>query len=363
VRNHPPKRIASLVLALLAVGGLAACGSEKTTTSGSASTASSASAPTTPVTVRLGYFPNVTHATALVGVNKGLFQKNLPSRAKLETKTFTVGTAAMEALFADAIDVTYVGPSPTINAYEKSKGEALRIVSGATSGGASLVVKPTISAPADLKGKKVASPGLGGTQDVALRAWLKDQGFKTDVAGGGDVSIVPQDNALTLDAFKSGAIDAGWVPEPWATRLVQEGGGKVLVDEKSLWPGGKWVTTHIVVSTKFLKENPDVVEAIVKGELDAEALIKASPAEAQAAVGAEIEKITTKKVGEAALTASFKNLEFTADPVASSLKKQYDDASRLSLLKDATTPLDKIYDLTILNKVLKDKGLAPASGL
>jgi NitT/TauT family transport system substrate-binding protein len=331
--------------------GLAACGGTTKTAA-----PATAAAPTKRVTVRLGYFPNVTHATALVGVNKGLFKKDLPSRATLETKTFTVGTAAMEALFADAVDMTYVGPSPTINAYEKSKGEALRIVAGATSGGASLVVKPAIAAAADLKGKKIASPGLGGTQDVALRAWLKDQNLKTDVTGGGDVSIVPQDNAVTLDAFKSGAIDGGWVPEPWATRLVQEGGGKVLLDEKTLWPAGKWVTTHIVVSTKFLKDNPDVVEGIVKGELDAEALIKSSPAEAQAAVGSEIEKITTKKVGEAALTASFKNLEFTNDPIASSLKKQYDDATRLSLLKDASTPLDKIYDLTILNKLLKANG-------
>jgi NitT/TauT family transport system substrate-binding protein len=222
VRHHLLPRAGIAGLALLTLTGLAACGSDTKTAATATTAAGTATtpAPTKPVTVRLGYFPNVTHATALVGVNKGLFQKALPSRATLETKTFTVGTAAMEALFADAVDITYVGPSPTINAYEKSKGEALRIVSGATSGGASLVVKSTIAAAGDLKGKKIASPGLGGTQDVALRAWLKDQNLKTDVTGGGDVSIVPQDNALTLDAFKSGAIDGGWVPEPWARRAA-----------------------------------------------------------------------------------------------------------------------------------------------
>jgi NitT/TauT family transport system substrate-binding protein len=351
-----PRAAAVAGLAILSLTGLAACGDDTPSSSTATTAGATTVAPTKPVTVRLGYFPNVTHGTALVAVNKGIYTKDLPKRATLETKTFTVGTAAMEALFADAVDITYVGPSPTINAYEKSKGEALKIVSGATSGGASLVVKPTITSAADLKGKKIASPGLGGTQDVALRAWLKTQNLKTDVAGGGDVSIAPQDNAQTLDAFKAGSIDGGWVPEPWATRLVQEGGGKVLLDEKTLWPQGRWVTTHIVVSQKFLKENPDVVEAVVKAELEAEQLIKDDPAAAQAAIGAEIEKITTKKVGEASLTASLKNLEFTSDPVTSSLKKQYDDAKGLNLLKDATTPLDGIYDLSILNKLLKAAG-------
>ena len=163
-------------------------------------------------------------------------------------------------MFSGALDASFIGPNPAINGYAKSKGEALRIVAGTTSGGASLVVREGINAPADLQGKTLATPSLGNTQDVALRAWLKDQGFATDTAGGGDVHITPQDNADTLAAFKTGAIDGAWVPEPWATRLVNEGGGHVLVNEKDLWPDGKFVTTHLIVTTEFLDEHPDTVK-------------------------------------------------------------------------------------------------------
>src|SRR5438309_333390 len=144
---------------------------------------------------------------------KGIFAKDRASNVTLKTSTFNAGPAAVEALFAGAIDATYIGPSPAINAWQKSNGSAIRIIAGATSGGASLVVKPTITSPADLKGKKIASPQLGNTQDVALRAWLKKQGFTTNPEGGGDVAILPQDNAQTLTTFKAGDIDGAWVPE------------------------------------------------------------------------------------------------------------------------------------------------------
>jgi NitT/TauT family transport system substrate-binding protein len=200
-------------------------------------------------TLRLGYFPNVTHAPAILGVENGTFAKALGKDVGLETKTFNAGPAAVEALLAGALDASYIGPNPAINAFAKSKGEAIRIIAGATSGGAALVVKPSITKAADLKGKKVASPQLGNTQDVALRAWLGEQGLKTNPQGGGDVSILPQENSQTLDTFKAGDIDGAWVPEPWVSRLVQEGSGKVLVDEKELWPGGRFVTTHLIVRT------------------------------------------------------------------------------------------------------------------
>ena len=156
-------------------------------------------------------------------------------------------------MFADAIDITFIGPNPAINAYAKSNGEAVRVISGSTSGGAFLVVRPDINTAQDLKGKKIATPSLGNTQDVALRAWLKSNGLATDTAGGGDVSVVPQENAQTLETFIAGTIDGAWVPEPWATRLIQDGGAKVLVDERDLWPDGKYVTTHLLVATKFLR--------------------------------------------------------------------------------------------------------------
>ncbi len=302
-----------------------------------------------PTTVRLGYFPNVTHATALVGVESGIFKSALGPDT-LETKTFNAGPAAVEALFSGALDATYIGPNPAINAYVQSNGEAIRIISGATSGGALLVVKPSITGPADLKGKKLASPQRGGTQDVALRYWLKANNLKADLEGGGDVSIVPQENAQTLETFRSGQIDGAWAPEPWATRLVQEGGGKVLVDERSLWPEGRFVTTHLVVRTKFLKDHPDAVRRLVEGQVQANELVNTNPTEAQRLVNQAITTLTGKGLADAVLQASWKNLEFTNDPVASSLSVSADHAHEVGLLDKVN--LKGIYDLSILNQVL-----------
>src|SRR5439155_15077439 len=171
----------------------------------------------------------------------------------------TPGPAAVEAIFSGALDATYLGPNPAINAWQKSHGQAVRIIAGATSGGAALVVKPNINGAADLKGKKVATPQLGNTQDVALRTWLNSNGLH-ETKSGGDVTVVPQENSVTLTSFEQGAIQGAWVPEPWATRLVNEGGGKVLVDEKTLWPGGKYTTTVLLVKKSFLDAHADVIE-------------------------------------------------------------------------------------------------------
>jgi NitT/TauT family transport system substrate-binding protein len=331
------------------------------TTTKKATTTTVAAAPAEKVTLRLGYFPNVTHATALVGVANGIFTKNLGPNVTLDTKTFNAGTAALESLLADAIDASYIGPNPAINGFVKSKGAALRIVSGATSGGAFLVVKPEINAPADLKGRTLATPQLGNTQDVALRAWLQGNGLSSDTAGGGDVTIRPQDNAATLDAFKQGKIDGGWLPEPWATRLVQEGGGKVLVDERDLWPQGQYVTTQLIVAKKFLDKHPDVVKALLRGQVEANAFVLANPGAAQKAVNAQITAITGKGLADGVLASSWKNLRFTNDPVASSLRKSADDATAVGLL--AKADLTGIYDLTLLNEVLAESGKPPVKGL
>ena len=306
------------------------------------------------VTLRLGYFPNVTHASAIVGVEGGIFQQKLGNNVKLETSTFNAGPAAIEALNSDALDATYIGPNPAINAFAQSGGEAIRIVSGATSGGAFLVVKPSIKSAKDLKGKQIASPQLGNTQDVALRTWLKKKGLKTDPAGGGDVSILPQENAQTLDLFKQGEIDGAWVPEPWATRLVQEGGGKILVDERKLWPQGEYVTTQLIVRTQFLKDHPDVVKRLLEGQVAANDLIKSDPQKAEQLVGQGIDNATGKPIAPELVTASFKNLTFTNDPIATSLRKSAKDAEAAGLLKPVD--LKGIYDLKPLNQVLKKQG-------
>ena len=344
----------ALVTAGLAL--LAACGSSGSTTTAAATTVTSSG----PVTLRLGYFPNVTHAPAIVGVEKGIFAKALGSDVTLKTALFNAGPEAVEALNADSIDASFIGPNPAINLWAKSKGQAIEIVAGSTSGGALLVVKPTVNSAADLKGKKVASPQLGGTQDVALRAWLLQNGLKTDKAGGGDVAVVPQANADTLAAFKTGDIDGAWVPEPWATRLVQEGGGKVLVDEKTLWPQGRFVTTHLIVAQKFLKAHPDTVEHLIAGLADSIDLIAADPAGAQAATNAGIAKATGKPLADKVIAASWTNLEFTIDPIASSLAKAAADAQAVGLLDPVD--LKGIYDLTLLNKVLAARGKPAVSG-
>ncbi|HEX8004361.1 MAG TPA: ABC transporter substrate-binding protein [Mycobacteriales bacterium] len=301
--------------------------------------------------VRLGYFANVTHATALVGVQRGTFAARI---GRVETQVFNAGPAAVEAIFAGAIDAAYVGPNPAINAYVKSKGDAIRIVAGATSGGAQLVVKPGITSAADLRGKTLATPQLGNTQDVALRAWLKANGLKTDPQKGGDVTIAPQENATSLDLFKKGEIAGAWLPEPWASRLVLDGGGQVLVDEATLWPRGTFVTTHLIVATPFLEDHPDVVRKLLEAHVETTDWIVKNPAEAKTVVNAALERLTTKKLAAAVLDRAFSHLTVTYDPVATSLVASATHAAEAGLL--AKPDLAGIYDLRPLNAVLAAQG-------
>jgi NitT/TauT family transport system substrate-binding protein len=309
-----------------------------------------------PVALRLGYLPNITHAPALIGVSKGYFKAALASNVALTTQTFNAGPTEVEAIFGGALDAAFIGPSPAINAYIKSQGRAIRIVAGAASGGASLVVRPAanISSPSDLKGKILATPQLGNTQDVALRAYLLDHGIHTDADGGGEAKIVPTDNATTLQLFQQGKIDGAWVPEPWAARLVQEAGGKVLVDERSLWTGGQFATTDLVVARSFLDAHADVVRALITGELKAIDWIQNHQAEARAAVNEALLALTQKKLKTSVLDASWTELSFGVDPLAFTLKREAENARRVGLLK--TTDLKDILDLRLLNQVLDSSG-------
>ena len=305
------------------------------------------------VELRLGYFPNVTHAPALIAVNKGYLTQELGPGVDLKTATFNAGNESITAIFGNQLDITYIGPNPAINAFAQSKGAAIRIISGSTSGGAALVVKPSITSAVQLKGMKIATPQLGNTQDVALRAWLGTQGIEVTKEGG-EVTIVAQQNPQTLDTFRAGAIDGAWVPEPWATRLQLEGGGKVLVDEKTLWPDGKFVTTHVVVRSEYLKDHADIVEKFLHAHVKAVEFANAKPVDAKAAANAEIAKLTGKPLGQATLDGAWANLEFTFDPIAGSLYKSADDAEKVGLLDHVD--LDGIYALDTLNKVLKALG-------
>ena len=347
------KAVRWILGATLVVFGLSACGS-----SGDGPTSRSRKDKVTDL--RMGYFPNVTHAPAVYGVESGSFARKLGSAVSLSTQTFTAGPAAVEALFSESIDAAFVGPNPAINAYTKSGGDAIRVVAGVASGGAFLVVKPSIKSSADLKGKKIASPQLSGTQDVALRWYLRGHGYATDSSGGGDVSVVPQENSQTIDTFKSGDIDGAWVPEPWATRLVNEAGARILVDERNEWPNKTFATTVLMVSTKFLKEHPDAVKSLVEATADAIDAISADPVVTGKVVGAGIKRITSKAIEDSLVQSSFKSIIFTLDPIASSLVAVAEHSVVLGLSKNAD--LDGIFDLAIVNGVLKARGRAEVSG-
>jgi NitT/TauT family transport system substrate-binding protein len=304
--------------------------------------------------VRLGYFPNLTHATALVGDEEGILQKELGG-TELKVSTFNAGPSAIEALNADSIDIGFVGPSPTINGYVKSRGKNLRIVGGAASGGVKLVVNPAkIRTLDDLRGKRIATPQLGNTQDVAFLDWIRGRGWKVDAQSGkGDVSVVRTDNKTTPDAFTSGSIDGAWVPEPTASKLVSEG-AKVLLDESTLWPDGQFVITNIVVSQTFLKEHPDVVEAVLRGSVRTNAWINAHPDEAKDSANARLKALTGKPLPKDVIDPAWPSIRFTDDPLAATLQAQADHAVAAGLLEKPD--LRGVYDLRPLNKVLRAEG-------
>jgi len=311
-------------------------------------------------TLRIGYFPNITHSQAVIGLNNGDFQKTLGDNVTVETFRFNAGPSAIESLLADRIDATYIGPNPAINGYLLTGGKDLRVISGASSGGASFIVRNDsgIETVNDLGGKKFASPQLGNTQDVALRKYLIDNGFNT-VENGGNVTVLPIANADILTVFLKGEIDGAWVPEPWATRLVQEAGGKVFVDEKSLWPDGKFVTGNLIVRTDYLEKNPEIIKKLLEAHVDETLKINNDTAAAAKEFNTQLKKLTGQEISESVLDKAYSNLELTYDPLKLTLFKSANDAYDLGFIeKGKDRPnLSGIYDTTLLNEVLAEKGL------
>jgi NitT/TauT family transport system substrate-binding protein len=313
-------------------------------------------APDAPATVRVGFFPNITHAQALIGKSDGWFQNALGSSVKVEWTAFNAGPSAIEAIFAGAIDMAYTGPNPSISGYVKSDGQALRVVAGATSGGASLIVRGDsgINKPEDFHGKRIASPQQGNTQDVALRYWLSQHGMKTTDKGG-DVQVIPIANADQLTLFLRKQIDAAWAPEPWATRLIHEAGGRLFLDERSLWPDGQFVITELNVNEKFLSQHPDIVEKWVRAHVDVTEWINQHPAEAHRKINDQIQKETGKALPLDMVEEAFNRMQVTYDPIRSSLLTSADRAFAAGFLGKIKPDLSGLYDLTALNKVLKEK--------
>jgi sulfonate transport system substrate-binding protein len=344
--------VAAIAGGALLVAGCSSAGSSSSSSS-SGSTSSASAAGSAPVTVRLGYLANITHAPALIAVKNGYFSKELGSAGSVKTTVFSSGTQETTAILSGQIDAAYVGPNPAINAWQKSGGTAIKIVSGAATGGASIVVKPSISSVSQLKGQSLATPSLGNTQDVAVRYWLKQQGLTTSTTGGGDVAIKPTTpNSAAVLEFKSGQIAGGSEPSPYDVEMVQDG-GKVLLSE----PG---VTTVLMVTQSFLSAHPAVVNDLLKANLDALNYIKSNPSVAQAAANAELAASTGKPLKSAVLGPAWKEITFTADPDAASLDADAQQAVSVGLLK--TVDLNGIFDLTPLNNLLSAAGQASVSG-
>ncbi len=351
---HVPRRAGVAVAVLPLIWGLAACGSDDSSAAAAAGGGGAAAE------LRLGYFANVTHAAALIGVQQGYFADELGDGTELTAQVFNAGPDEVEALFAGALDVAYIGPSPTINAYGQSDGDAIRIIAGAASGGAQLVVREGIESPADLRGATFASPQLGNTQDVALRTWLTDQGLDNSVEGDGDVTIAPTLNSDIPNLFQSGELDGAWVPEPYASTLVLDAGGQVLVNERDLWPEGQFVTTHLIVRTEFLEQYPETVDALLRAHVESVEFATGDPAGAKAAVNTALEAAGGRELAAPVLDRAWSELTVTYDPIASALAQSAQNGVAAGTTEEEVD-LDGIYDLRPLNALLAELGLAPVT--
>lgn len=316
--------------------------------------------PGAPIEIRAGHFPNITHAQALVGRAQGRFESALNGQATVSWRVFNAGPSAIEALFAGEIDLTYIGPNPAITGYVRSQGAALRVVSGACSGGAALVVRSDagIDSPAAFAGKSLATPQLGNTQDVAARHWLTRQGLDW-LERGGTVRVLPLANPDQLTLFLKKELDAAWTVEPWVSRLEQEAGGQVFLEESSLWPEGRYVTTHLIVATTFLKEHPDLVRAWLTEHVALTAWIHGHQEEALGLLNQEIRRDTGAALPEAILASSFRRLEITDDPLRQTLLTSADRAFGLGFLGKSKPDLSGLHDLRLLNEVRAAAGQPP----
>jgi len=331
------------ILALTLAAALALAGCSRAAEAPSAPPAATSPA----AELRLGYFPNITHAPAIIGVANGYFTQELGS-TKLTTQTFNAGGDEIAALLGGSLDAGFIGSSPAINGFAKSNGEGVRVIAGSTSGGAQLVVSPDITSPEQLKGKIIATPQKGNTQDVALKKWLKENNLD------GQVTVQNLDNPRTLDLFRTNQIAGGWLPEPWSSRLV-DAGAKVLVDEKTLWPNGQFPTTVLIVRTQYLQEHPDTVSALIRGEQKAVDFTTTNAADAKKVTNDSIKQLTGSSLAPAVLDRSFTELQFTLDPLAATFPQLAKDSVTAGVT-DKETSLKGFIDVTALNGVLTQAG-------
>jgi NitT/TauT family transport system substrate-binding protein len=288
------------------------------------------------VTIRFGHFPNITHAQGVIGhalsrQGKGWFEQRLGSNVEIQWFTYNAGPSAMEAMFAGSLDITYVGQGPALNAHFKSNGEEVRVISGAANAGAALVVKAdsSIKAAADFRGKKIATPQLGNTQDISCRAWLKAQGFKVTQTGG-DVLVLPTANPDQLPLFQKGDVDAVWTVEPWVTRLEREAKARVFLEDKDI------ITTWLVSSVKFFNTRRDMARKIAAANVELTEWIQKHPEEAQKILIGELKEETKADFAPDAVAQAWKRIKFTTDVPRELIAKAVQDGKDAGFLKGTT---------------------------
>lgn len=355
-----PRNVALAAVSVLLLG-LTACGGDSGAADAAGQSEESA-ASGEGVEVRLGYFPNLTHGTPLVGLSEGFYEDALAEDgATLVPQDFNSGTDTIEALLGGGLDATYIGPSPTVTAFAQSGGDGVRVIAGAAFGGAALVVQPEIESIEDLRGEIVATPSVGNTQDIAARHYFKTKGFETDTDGGGDVSILGQDNSVTVQAFQQGEIAGAWVPEPYVA-LLTEAGGEVLLDEAELWPEGEFITTQLIVRTELLEEHPDLVADLLAAHVESTRFINDNPEEAKTIIGEQLLELTQSELPAETLTSAFDSLNFTNDPLASTLIESARHAEEVEVVEPIESDFADLYELDPLNEILVEAGEEEVSG-
>ncbi len=314
-------------------------------------------------TLRVGFSPNVTHAQALFGIATGMYQQAFGSDFAIQPRAYNAGPNAISALLTQQVDLVFVGPSPTLTGLAVAGPDILRVIAGAASGGASFVIQPylNLTNDSDFHLKTFATPQAGNTQDIALRHYLLTRGHTT-LDKGGDVDIITPGNAGILTQFQQHRIDGAWVPEPWATRLVQEAGGKVFLDERTLWPNGQFVTTHLVTTKRYLDGHRDVLSKFLNAYVNVTLRLQRANAADLTIVNGEITNLTNVRLDQKIIDAAFMSLNLSYDPIGSSLHKYLAWAQELGFVPQGVNA-NSLYDLTLLNEILMKRGLPPVAGL
>jgi len=292
--------------------------------------------------IRVGHFPNITHAQAVIAhalsrQGKGWFEQRLGPDTKIEWFVYNAGPSAMEAIFAKSIDLTYVGSGPALNAYTRSNGREIRLIAGAANGGSGLIVQPNqnLKSPADFRGKKIATPQLGNTQDISCRAWLTGGGLKITQLGG-DAQVIPTQNPDQLALFKGKKVDGVWTVEPWLSRLEQEASGEVIVEEREV------ATTILVSSVKFLNEQRDLAKKFAQAHAELTDWILKNPDEAQRLIKTELLEETKSDMAPQVIAAAWKRIVFTAETPRAAVEEFMQNSVKAGFIKTAPD-LSKLF--------------------